>query len=307
LGNCVAYRNPNAKKRDIQSVRSIYALRANHPAPSVEKSEAVLVTSNAGFANAAWEYGQGHESTRNVSSVVTDFSLANMAWLKAPVGSLNIPETQLLAFAYAALQPSATMLDQYMREIDKLQDRGEITERDHQLLRSDPRAYDELVHLTLGEDASLTEQTVSQVLKSVTSEIEKEASTRLSVEKGQHEKTRNALRAQEKLTRILVEKIYWRCRRKSYMMSGSASITVLVFLVIGLFFGQMSDNSGVESKIISISSLVVLLLTFANLVVGSSIRSVFFSVQNMSLVWLLKRECRSSGVESNILNEFVDL
>ncbi len=98
-----SYRNPRARDYDINSVRSIYALRKSKPAPSIEKARAVFVTSNRAFAKAAWEYGQKRESSYDVSSVISSFSLANIAWLKAPMGAPSIPQTQMLAIAYAAL------------------------------------------------------------------------------------------------------------------------------------------------------------------------------------------------------------
>ena len=54
LNDEVSYHSPRAKEDDINSVRSIYVLRANKSAPSIEKARAVFVTSNASFARAAW-------------------------------------------------------------------------------------------------------------------------------------------------------------------------------------------------------------------------------------------------------------
>ena len=83
----VSYYNPRAKEYDINSVRSIYVIRGAKLTSSVEKSHAIFVTSNNGFARAAWEYGQQFDASRNVSSVISDFTLANIAWLKAPIGA----------------------------------------------------------------------------------------------------------------------------------------------------------------------------------------------------------------------------
>ena len=66
--------------------------------------------------------------------MITDFTLANTAWLKAPMGAPAVPTTQLLAFSYAALEPSTEFLGKYLKEIDRLEAQGTITERDHQLL-----------------------------------------------------------------------------------------------------------------------------------------------------------------------------
>ena len=172
----VSYHNPRAIEYDIDSVRSIYVIRTNTPTPSVEKDRAVFVTSNTKFAKAAWEYGKKHEASKDVSSVIADFSLSNMAWLKVPMGVVSIPTTQVLAFSYAALKPSSELLGKYMKEMDKLEQKGTITARDHQLLRSSPLAQDKLIHLTLGEDAALTAETVMQTLERVSIEIKKEES-----------------------------------------------------------------------------------------------------------------------------------
>ena len=150
LGDEVMYNNPRARYYDINSVRSIYVLRGKKTVRSIEKSKAVLVTSNTAFASAAWEYGQKHDTSRNVSSVITDFSLANMAWLKAPIGAPDIPTTQILSISYAALKPSNELLNRYMREIDRLEYSGEISVQDHQILRSSPLVIQEIMHLTLG-------------------------------------------------------------------------------------------------------------------------------------------------------------
>ena len=144
----VSYFNPRAKEYDVNSVRSIYDLRAGTAPITVERCKAVLVSSNVAFARAAFQYGQRHEESREVSSVITDFSLANIAWLKAPMGAPSLPTTEILAIAYAALQPSRELLEKYLTEIDRLENSGKITARDHQLLRSNTLAQEELMRLT---------------------------------------------------------------------------------------------------------------------------------------------------------------
>ncbi len=189
LDDEVSYLNPRAKEHDINSVRSIYVLRAGTSPAIVERSKAALVTSNAGFSRAAFQYGQRHEASREVSSVITDFSLANMAWLKAPLGAPAVPMTELLAFSYAALQPSMGLFEKYLSEIEKLEKQGKITARDHQLLRSSQLAQAELMNLTLGEEDALTEQTITETLKRVTEEIKKEESNKYRMERAAHQET----------------------------------------------------------------------------------------------------------------------
>ena len=178
LADEVAYFNPRAKEFDVNSVRSIYVKRDKKQIPTLEKSHAVLVTSNSAFAKAAWQYGQQYAPSQAASAVITDFTLANLAWLKAPMGGLAVPQTQLMAFSYAALQPSRELLGKYLSEIEKLENEGAISERDHQLLRSSPMVSKELMNLTMGSDDLLTEETVTEILERVTDEIKKEETDR---------------------------------------------------------------------------------------------------------------------------------
>ena len=306
LEDGVSYYNPRAREYDINSVRSIYVIRGNTPAPSVEKARAVFVTSNAAFAKAAWEYGKDHEASKNVSSVIADFSLANMAWLKAPVGAAAIPTTQLLAFSYAALEPSKELLGKYMNEIDRLESQGTITERDHQLLRSSPRAYEELMHLTLGEDAALTTETVTQMLKRVTNEIKNEVSERLTEEQAAHQETRTTLSSQKDRHQRIISDLYWRCRREAGVVAWILSAVIVVALIGSLAVAGLGLSSAnpILALVLKISAIVLALLTLVNFVVGFTVRRLHQWVQNRCLTWFLKRQAKAIAID---LDEFLDM
>lgn len=294
----IGYRNPNAKAYDINSVRSIYAIRANRPARSIEKAHAVLVTSNTSFAIAALKYGGEHHSLQDESSVITDFSLANIAWLKAPIGGPNIPRTQLLAFSYAALQPSAALLDRYMTEIDRLEEQGTITERDHQLLRTSTKVYPELMNLTLGEDASLTAETVTETLRRVSTEIKREETEKLTAEQKSHQETLDKLIAQRSWNDEVARNLYWRCRDRARLLAWILSGLVALVIAIGLLAGLgLRSTAPVASWVLVGSSAIMALLTLGNLVVGSNVKDIHMRVQNKSLTWLLKREAKSLGID----------
>ena len=276
LGDEVSYLNPRAKEHDVNSVRSIYVLRASISPTIVERSKATLVTSNAGFSRAAFQYGQRHEASREVSSVITDFSLANMAWLKAPLGAPAVPMTELLAFSYAALQPSKELLEKYLSEIENLEKQGKITERDHQLLRSSQLAQAELMNLTLGEEDALTEQTVTETLKRVTEEIKKEESNKYRIQ----------------------ERLYWRCQRRATVCAWCASTIIVVLLTGGLAAGvDLRSNNPIVGWLLVAASGVLILLTLGNLIFGTSIRRLHEGVQSRCLAWFISREAAETGLD----------
>jgi hypothetical protein len=170
----VEYLNPRALHYDINSVRSIYALRRGRAPARLEDSGAVLVTSNSALARATFQYGREHESSREVSAVITDFSLANVAWLKAPLKAPDLPEVEVMASCYAALEPSAPLWNKYVTEIDKLKALGNISADDHQLLRHSPPARTELVDLTGGSEQAFNPGTVNEILERVKAELRAE-------------------------------------------------------------------------------------------------------------------------------------
>ncbi len=297
-GEVTYFFNPRAKDYDINSVRSIYVLRANTTPASVEKCKAVLVSSNAAFSRAAFEYGKRHEESREVSSVITDFSLANMAWLKAPMGAPSIPTTELLAYSYAALQPSKALLDKYLTEIDKLQKQGKISERDHQLLRSSTIAQEELMRLTLGDEAALTEETVTETLRRVSSEIKKEESEKVRHEQEAHRRTQQELAKAVTARESLQKRTYWMCRRKAQWCAWAVSGAVLVLLVLGIGSGLgLRTHDAVIGWGLLLGSAFLAIATLANLLFGSTVKHIHETTQARCLTYFLRQEAKATGVD----------
>lgn len=297
LDDEVSYYNPRAKYYDINSVRSIYVLRSGTAPKSIERAKAVLVTSNAAFAQAAYRYGQKHEESREVSSVITDFSLANMAWLKSPPGAPALPMTEVLAVSYAALQPSKELLDKYMNEIDKLEKDGKISARDHQLLRSQ-LAQDELMNLTLGEEDALTEQTITETLRRVTEEIAREENDKYRAEKAKHEETLAELKAErEKLIRAQ-EQLYWRCKRRARVYALVVSIFIVALLLFGLVGGAgLRPTNQILGWGLTVAAGFVILFSFGSMVFGTTVKRFHEKLETRISTWLIRRKMAELGLD----------
>lgn len=298
LDNEVSYLNPRARECDISSVRSVYVLRGHSVPTTLERADAVVVTSNLGFARAAYDYGKDYEQSREVSSVITDFSLANMAWLKAPMGAPDIPTTELLAFSYAALQPSGDLLDKFLGEIDKLEKIGRITIRDHQLLRGNIQAQEELMRLTLGDDAALTEETVIETLRRVSSEIKKEERGKLIAEQQSHRETQVRLTCELAEKKKVQQRIYWRCYRRAKQISFAGSGVVLALLIAGLLVGiGLRTANPKVGLLLALSSGALFVFSAANFLIGVTVRNLQSKIQSLCLRWLIARESVITGID----------
>ena len=304
LDDEVSYFNERARDYDVNSVRSIYVLRKGRPSSSVERSKAILVTSNAAFARAAWQYGKQHESSRDVSSVITDFSLANVAWLKAPMGAPLLPKIETMAFSYAALQPSPELLNKFIAEIDKLERDKRITPRDHQVLRSDIRVHDELMDLTMGDETALTEESVTETLKRVSAGIRKEETDKLGREREAHRQTKAHLDEAHDQRQQVIRTLYWRCHAKARTLSTMIAGCVCLLLLVGVLagFGVTADNP-ILRWTFTIGIAALALFTIGNLIFGTTAAHLHQRVQSWCLSRLLRREAALVGIS---LSEWED-
>lgn len=292
----VFYNNPYALRDDINSVRSIYALRKGRTSNMLEKSIAVLVTSNVKLAQAAFGYMQKNEYLGKVSSIITDFSLANIAWLKAPLGAKNLPYTRAISFAYAALQPTPILLKRYLQEINKLENDGTITERDHQILRSHV-AEDKFMHLTLGDEKAFTRETIMETLERVTNEITEKAAE-------EHRETQKQLEHEHTEKIKIQERLYWHlngmAKRRSWIISG----LIVIFLVVGLLISifKLQASMPILSIVFACGTVVFSILSFLNLTWGFTVENLHKKIYSCYFTRLLKREKKAMGLESKTLN-----
>lgn len=236
IGRC-GYRSDQSKSHDINSVRSIYVVRRDEPARSLEKSRAVLLTSNGRFAQAAWVYGRTYLASQHVSTVITDFSLANLAWLKTPVEADDVPITQMLAFSYAALRPPNDLWRKYLLEIDRLEEEGVISQDQHILMRSYELTNRELMRLTLGEDAALKDETVMQAAERITEKIRGEADFALEMERDRHKATLDLLGSETHKTRESGQRILRWCAYIAGVFSWAVATLITFALVAGMIWG----------------------------------------------------------------------
>ena len=248
----LSYRNPDALKFDINSIRSIYVLREGKIPKRLEDAGAVFVTQNDALAKAAFKLGQNHNSTREVSSTITDFSLANIAWLKAPLGAPDLPTKELLASCYAAMEPSRQLWHKYIYEIDNIKSRGGISADDHALLRVSPIAENELMNLTLGEENALTGDSIRAILDRVKSSLTIEKDMIISEEQSKYENLcaeRDLIKVQNE---IIGSNIYWLSNKISKFLSISVEILCVILLISTIFVATFVANPfAFNSKVIT--------------------------------------------------------
>lgn len=239
LRDTLSYKGTRGAEHDANSVRSIFELRRGNVPRRLEDCNAVLVTNNAKFARTAFEHGKEQNSAREVSSVITDYSLANVAWLKAPLGAPDLPEKETMAACYAALEPSKPLWDKYLAELESLEEKGSITADDHALLRVSGLATDELMGLTMGDEKAFGANSVPQILDRVKNSLVAEQMKALAKAKESQADLIGQKRVMELREQRASKKLYWVSEKIAKVVTTGFSIIGL--LVIGATaFGSMT-------------------------------------------------------------------
>lgn len=283
----VSYRNPKALEFDINSVRSIFNLRHGSVPRRLEDSKAVLVTSNHALARAAYELGKNHNSAKEVSVAITDFSLANVAWLKSPMDAPELPEKETLAACYAAIEPDPQLWSKYLSVLDSLQSQGKISIDDHAVLRISGLAERELMEMTLGEESSLTGNSVSGILRRVKEDLTRDHAQAVVQEKVAHEATRRELRSAVERQNRLERRIEMYCSRIVRML-----YLIVAALFAVMLFVSMLLASGLTGSFVLGSPIAT---AFTNtLIVFGILWSVFSALSGKSVLSILERWERES-------------
>ena len=304
LRSAIAYFNPNAAHYDVNSVRSVYVLRKNSQPRSLESARAVFVTSNGAFASVAWEYGKQVEASREVSSVITDFTLANTAWLKAPTGAPDVPTTQVLAFSFAALQPSEELLERFLEEADRLEKEGRLAPRDHQLLRSSPHLERDVMRLTMGSTDAVTEEAIIAARDRAVADVTKEESDKRLREEEEHRSTQSLLNNERSQRQGMLKNVYWACRKQAERMARTAAILAAVFVVAleATSVWQAFATSGNTKWWVVAGALFVDGLALLDFFFGTTLQKLYRYVLEVVQRRLLKTQARRLGIEASDLS-----
>lgn len=295
----VRYRNPKALEFDINSVRSIFVLREGQIPRRLEDAGAVLVTNNQALSRAAFELGKTHNSAKEVSVVITDFSLANVAWLKSPMDAPTLPEKETLAACYAALEPDPSLWARYLKELDKLKEEGKLSADDHAILRASGFAERELMELTLGEEAQLTGNSITAILERVKEELVSDRTEAVIREKAAHEETRRQFREEQERQagmRHRIERICDRLATVIYSLFGLFLVTIV--------FATMLASSGLLGNFVVGSPVATAVLN--TLIVVSVVWGTVTVFVNVNVGDYLRRRRRllASALIERILNYF---
>ena len=242
------YRNPEALSRDVDSLADMFRIRKGTFPRDIESSDGIFVTTNSPMASASVEFMREQYSQFSRSSVplcILDWVLTTLVWLKAPELAPELPRQRLIADCYAAVQPPERLWMSFLDEVDKLNEAGNITADDANILRYSLTAREALMDVTRGNTSAFSEGTVEEILrraveatKSEERRLRREAEERTAVLEKNAETLRDELARQrayvdENIERNATAIARWSVRAVQIFVGAGLSVGALLSLPIG--------------------------------------------------------------------------
>ena len=145
---------------DLQSISAMHRLRKGSSPDRFERCGYVFVTDNSGLAAVARKVSERHLWPL----VMLESQVAALLWVRSPAIVEDLPRHQLLAAAYAGMQPVPHLWMRYAEEIERLEQRGQVNPEEAVGLRSRPEARDVLMDVTLGEPGNINPESVELIV-----------------------------------------------------------------------------------------------------------------------------------------------
>lgn len=124
LSSKISYNSEQAVDRDIKSISAIMRLRNGRETSRIEDSKAIFITTNFRLIKEVNRYLNIDESLIGIMPIISDYAFTNFLWLKKPLVSNDLSRKRIIAECYAATQPTESLWNKYIREIDNLKDEG---------------------------------------------------------------------------------------------------------------------------------------------------------------------------------------
>lgn len=276
LDKAINYQRSKAKVHDVDCISSIARLRRGLESFQLEKVKAIFVTPNSLLARATRAFFQSESSYGAVALCLTDYALGNILWLKNPTKAPNLPWKRIIADAYAAVQPTEQLWKQYLIEIAKLNESGEVTPDQYYILRHSLVSKVALMDLTKGEEQSFSNGTVQEVLEIAIQNIQSETRQELQAEQNKLRAVNAELeefRSKEFARQQRLREIANRVAR--YIRKGFNSL-VIVAVLVPLFYTFPWTHSLLPPNgwLFSIFLGLLFLLVISNLIWGANISAL---------------------------------
>jgi hypothetical protein len=235
----IDYTRPRAREKDVQSLAAIARLRGLRRMDKFETAKAIFVTTNTTLSRASSAFFRSDIEGRGAIPVCMPVEMmTRLAWVKKPMAAPNLPKHMVMAASYAALNPSAPLWREYLGEIGRRREKGELSDTDYHFLRSSQEARRALMDETFGEEQAFSAGTLDEVLTHAKASIQAEAKAETAIEREARLKAEalaeTANRKVEGIERVHRDRVDRRGRRRGAVVGWGLAALVAIAFVVGV-------------------------------------------------------------------------
>jgi len=277
-----------AVDRDKNSIAAIVRIRAAHLSTTVEDSRAVFVTTNSRLVAVTRRFLSPSNHHQYVLPAVTDNSLTNLLWLKAPMAAPSLPRKRIIADSYAALQPDSDLWAKFLDEIDRLATLGSISPEEVLVLRHSLYVKSALMQMTGGEDEAFTRATVPELLKlaheHIATEDQKKLEEQMQDRDASLQQVTGELHSFRAAELDRTSQIRQRAQKRAWRVARGLELLWLVIVATGCWalspWGAFtSDDMPWWKYLVFVAAVAFLVFSVWGIWVGGSIRILVRSIE----------------------------
>jgi len=273
--------------KDIESIYSICKLRKGRIAYTLKDASYVFVTTNKSLARISTLVQSDDNAPFSIPPCITDILIGTLVWLQYPLKTSTLNEKKLIADAYAAIQPDASLVKRYLQEVDSLKKKDEISDNEYYILRTNRVAFNLLSERTKNDIQNFQPKTAREIMDEINekhlADLKEDLKNKevLNTQKSQElEIIKNNLKKEEE-TNLILNKKHARIIDLFANIITWISISVITpIIVFIIFINSFPDKFSLFWKTFSFVALVVLgiiggfSLTKFKLYISSKIRNV---------------------------------
>lgn len=258
LSNVFEHQSDRARAHDIACLQAVFQLREGKRQNFLDRCGAIFITTNSQLARLSTLFFNEQYGHSNAAVCMSDHVFTTLVWMKSVKKTSNLSKDRLVANCYSALLPSDSLWSDYIKEINRLKDKGEISEYDYHVLIHSLPAREQLIDYSISSDDNMygsVEQILDKAKKIYTEELG-----------GKLEDAEKTVESQSKKMNKVINKI-------SYLINKSVLFSTIILWVFLLAYSliyttpdSISEFSKLNMKSLVFSVLII--ITVLNLIFG---------------------------------------
>lgn len=162
----VHHQNLTATHYDVDSIHGVHRIRKGRAGERLDQAKALFVTSNSGVVRAA---DLSREAPHEFPLAVLDSTLASLLWVRSPLVASDLPAKQVIATAWAGMQPEPGRWAEYLADVERLENAGDISHDDALLIRLSSESQHELMRESRGQAEKFIQVAPSTIIHNIKS------------------------------------------------------------------------------------------------------------------------------------------